>query len=241
MLPPRHAPPTLSHTKNASTCLSTHAQVMLMKTGSCWTTSSCHREQQAARTTQSRGAALAAAQEAARAPSSGAALHVSISPSLQHHPLSHAPPTRILASTPDRSHLPCVDPVCLHTCCVRRGVSFNEKSKRWHASIVSSGKLLRIGVFTNEEEAAHHFDRAAIKLRGRKTQLNYEYAGGCVVVGSMWVYGGDGGTLLYKVAAPTQLPGHTTTECLCWRALHRGLFRLLASCCRPATPHPLTH
>jgi hypothetical protein len=59
----------------------------------------------------------------------------------------------------------------------RRGVCWNKKNKRWQAAINSSGKYLYLGSFTNEDEAARQFDRAAIKLRGKKAKLNFEYAG----------------------------------------------------------------
>lgn len=60
---------------------------------------------------------------------------------------------------------------------LRRGVCWNKKNKRWQAAINSSGKYLYLGSFTNEDDAAKQFDRAAIKLRGKKAKLNFEYQG----------------------------------------------------------------
>jgi hypothetical protein len=67
-------------------------------------------------------------------------------------------------------------------------VCWNKKNKRWQAAINSSGKYLYLGSFTNEDEAARQFDRAAIKLRGKKAKLNFEYAGALRVCaeGAMW-------------------------------------------------------
>lgn len=72
---------------------------------------------------------------------------------------------------------------------LRRGVCWNKKNKRWQAAINSSGKYLYLGSFTNEDDAAKQFDRAAIKLRGKKAKLNFEYQGGCARVdgGLLWL------------------------------------------------------
>lgn len=58
-----------------------------------------------------------------------------------------------------------------------RGVCWNRKNKRWQAAINSGGKYLYLGSFIDEDEAAMAFDRAAIKLRGRKGKLNFTYEG----------------------------------------------------------------
>eukprot|EP00879_Flechtneria_rotunda_P002266 GHRR01002457.1.p1 GENE.GHRR01002457.1~~GHRR01002457.1.p1 ORF type:complete len:961 (+),score=474.22 GHRR01002457.1:588-3470(+) len=56
-----------------------------------------------------------------------------------------------------------------------RGVCWNKKNKRWQAAINSGGKYIYLGSFTNEDDAARHFDRAAIKIRGKKAKLNFHY------------------------------------------------------------------
>jgi hypothetical protein len=61
--------------------------------------------------------------------------------------------------------------------CLYRGVCWNKKNKRWQAAINSGGKYIYLGSFTSEEDAARQFDRAAIKIRGKKAKLNYLYAG----------------------------------------------------------------
>ncbi|GAX84678.1 hypothetical protein CEUSTIGMA_g12099.t1 [Chlamydomonas eustigma] len=54
-----------------------------------------------------------------------------------------------------------------------RGVCWNKKNRRWQAAINSSGKYIYLGSFVSEEEAAHMFDRAAIRLRGHRAKLNF--------------------------------------------------------------------
>jgi len=65
-------------------------------------------------------------------------------------------------------------------------VCWNKKNKRWQAAINSSGKYLYLGSFTNEDDAARQFDRAAIKLRGKKAKLNFEYTGGTAAYMLCW-------------------------------------------------------
>lgn len=76
---------------------------------------------------------------------------------------------------------------------------WNKKNKRWQAAINSSGKYLYLGSFTCEDDAARQFDRAAIKLRGKKAKLNFDYNGGFEYLGvSSLLQEGIIGGLLYS-------------------------------------------
>lgn len=56
-----------------------------------------------------------------------------------------------------------------------RGVCWNKKNKRWQAAINSSGRYLYLGSYASEQEAAKAFDKAALRIRGKKARLNYRY------------------------------------------------------------------
>ncbi|GMH33863.1 hypothetical protein BSKO_01697 [Bryopsis sp. KO-2023] len=56
-----------------------------------------------------------------------------------------------------------------------RGVCWNKKNKRWQAAINSSGKYLYLGSYVLEEDAARAFDKAAIRIRGRKARINFKF------------------------------------------------------------------
>ncbi|CAD7704786.1 unnamed protein product [Ostreobium quekettii] len=56
-----------------------------------------------------------------------------------------------------------------------RGVCWNKKNRRWQAAINSSGKYLYLGSYVSEEEAARAFDRAAVRIRGRKARINFKF------------------------------------------------------------------
>jgi hypothetical protein len=48
-----------------------------------------------------------------------------------------------------------------------RGVGFHKGSNKWRCNIRSSGKLLEVGKWQTEEEAAHAYDAAARRINGR--------------------------------------------------------------------------
>ncbi len=50
------------------------------------------------------------------------------------------------------------------------GVSLNVG--RWRAYITTGGKLLQLGTYGTEEEAAQAYNAAAVKFRGDKAELN---------------------------------------------------------------------
>ncbi len=54
-----------------------------------------------------------------------------------------------------------------------KGVRPPRKGHRWEASIEAKGKRLHLGSFTTAEEAAHAYDRVAIKLFGKFARLNF--------------------------------------------------------------------
>lgn len=54
-----------------------------------------------------------------------------------------------------------------------RGVHWNRDSRKWRASIRVDGVLTDLGLFTDEEEAAHAYDRATCKARGRAAPVNF--------------------------------------------------------------------
>lgn len=56
-----------------------------------------------------------------------------------------------------------------------RGVCWNKKNRRWQAAINSSGKYLYLGSYVSEEEAARAFDRAAVRIRGKKARINFRF------------------------------------------------------------------
>ncbi|KAF8071351.1 AP2-3 [Scenedesmus sp. PABB004] len=119
-----------------------------------------------------------------------------------------------------------------------KGVCWNRKNMRWQTAINVAGRYLYLGSYNEEAEAARAYDRAALKIRGPDTHLNFDAAG---------YVGPDGEVLLDDHTAALILKhwGPTTT-----RAAHRrpppgkpsgrqsappGAY---AGAARAATPHP---
>ncbi|MGD0551230.1 MAG: HNH endonuclease signature motif containing protein [Sedimentisphaerales bacterium] len=53
------------------------------------------------------------------------------------------------------------------------GVSFNKRGEKWSASIGYEGKVIWLGYFDNEIDAAHAYDAAARKYYGEFARLNF--------------------------------------------------------------------
>eukprot|EP00210_Caulerpa_lentillifera_P002698 g2578.t1 len=56
-----------------------------------------------------------------------------------------------------------------------RGVCWNRKNRRWQAAINRAGQYIYLGSFVSEVDAAKAFDRAAVKLRGHSTKINFDF------------------------------------------------------------------
>ncbi len=55
-----------------------------------------------------------------------------------------------------------------------KGVSFKKKNGKWTAQIGLNNKMLFLGYFKNEVDAARAYDRAARKYYGRFANLNFK-------------------------------------------------------------------
>lgn len=53
------------------------------------------------------------------------------------------------------------------------GVALDKSRNRWKARIQTNGKLLNLGSFETEEEAARAYDYKALELRGEFARLNF--------------------------------------------------------------------
>lgn len=60
-----------------------------------------------------------------------------------------------------------------------KGVYWDKRDRRWVARIKSGGKSRRLGCFTNEKQAAHAYDAAAIAQWGEYARLNFRQEGEC--------------------------------------------------------------
>lgn len=54
-----------------------------------------------------------------------------------------------------------------------RGVIWDRNSRAWRAKLSVKGKLVHVGLFEDEQEAAIAWDRKAIEIRGANTRLNF--------------------------------------------------------------------
>jgi hypothetical protein len=54
-----------------------------------------------------------------------------------------------------------------------KGVTWDRRSKKWRAVLCADGKHIRLGYFTDEEDAARAYDRAALKYKGEFAVLNF--------------------------------------------------------------------
>jgi len=54
-----------------------------------------------------------------------------------------------------------------------RGVIWDKNSRAWRAKLSVKGKLVHVGLFEDEKEAAIAWDKKAIEVRGHNTRLNF--------------------------------------------------------------------
>jgi hypothetical protein len=54
-----------------------------------------------------------------------------------------------------------------------RGVIWDKNSRAWRAKLSVKGKLMHVGLFEDEREAAIAWDKKAIEIRGHRTRLNF--------------------------------------------------------------------
>lgn len=58
-----------------------------------------------------------------------------------------------------------------------KGVSWNKHARKWCAGIDAAPIRMRLGYFTDEEEAARAYDAAALQLHGEFARLNFPVGG----------------------------------------------------------------
>ncbi len=54
-----------------------------------------------------------------------------------------------------------------------RGVYWDKVNSKWLAKVSSNKITVKLGLFSDESDAAAAFDKAALLLRGRETELNF--------------------------------------------------------------------
>ena len=54
-----------------------------------------------------------------------------------------------------------------------KGVHWNKQNKKWRARIMVDGKLIHLGYFTDEMDAASAYDEAAMEYFGEFAKLNF--------------------------------------------------------------------
>ena len=55
---------------------------------------------------------------------------------------------------------------------IYKGVSWDKKATKWRAQIIISRKVVNLGRFTNEREAAESYNKAALENFGEFAKLN---------------------------------------------------------------------
>ena len=54
-----------------------------------------------------------------------------------------------------------------------RGVSWNQASGKWRAQLCHGEAVYHLGYFESEVEAAHEYDRNALRLKGQNATTNF--------------------------------------------------------------------
>ncbi len=54
-----------------------------------------------------------------------------------------------------------------------RGVSLIKRDNKWMSQIRKEGKIIKLGIFENEEEAAITYDKACFEIYGQFANLNF--------------------------------------------------------------------